>query len=109
VALILFKNMKSYRILFFLFASAVLISCVDKVADLNEGEYLTGTVKYVSLEGCFWAIYGDNNKHYDPINLPKEFHSEGKRIKFIFKERNDLASTHMWGTIIELVEVSEIK
>lgn len=102
-------NMKSLRILFFLFASTMLLSCVDKVAESSRGENLSGTVKYVSLEGGFWAIYGDNNKHYDPINLPKEFHSEGKRIKFIFKERNDLASFHMWGTIIELIEVSEIK
>jgi hypothetical protein len=81
--------------LFTLITALLLLSCVDKVADFAEGEYLTGTVKYVSLGGGFWAIYGDNNKHYDPINLPKEFCSEGKRIKFVFNERNDLASTHM--------------
>lgn len=101
--------MKSYRIIFFLFASVLLLSCVDRVADSSVGVYVKGTVKYVSLEGGFWAIYGDDGKHYDPLNLPKEYQSEGKRIKFTFKERNDLASFHMWGTIIEIIEINELK
>ena len=85
------------------------MSCSDRIIDLSEGEHLTGTVKYVSLEGGFWAIYGDDNKHYDPINLPVEFQIEGKRIEFNYKVRNDLASIHMWGIIIEVKDVKELK
>ncbi|KAF0152616.1 MAG: hypothetical protein FD143_932 [Ignavibacteria bacterium] len=92
--------MKFRIVLLVLIISALLLACVDRVAAFFEMEYLTGTVKYVSLEGGFWAIYGDNNKNYDPLNLQKEFCSEGKRIQFTFRERNDLVSFHMLEIIM---------
>lgn len=101
--------MKNHNLILSIIVAIFLLSCSDRILDNSEREYYTGTVKYVSLEGGFWAIYGDNNKHYDPINLPKEFWIEGKRIQFSFRERNDLASFHMWGVIIELIEIKEIK
>ncbi|RJQ61243.1 MAG: hypothetical protein C4517_09070 [Stygiobacter sp.] len=99
--------MKSYRILFFLFASVLLVllsNCVD-----NNFDMTTGTVKRIELEGGFWGIVSDDNQNYDPINLPQIYQVDGKRVKFSFKERKDLASIHMWGTIIEIIEINELK
>lgn len=65
-----------------------------------------GTVKYISLEGGFYGIITGKNEHLDPINLPKEFQVDGKRVIFSYKERKDLASFHMWGIIIEILDIN---
>jgi len=67
-----------------------------------------GTVVYVNLEGGFYGIIADNGKHYDPINLPSHFRRDGLRVWFKGKIRDDLGSFHMWGTIIELIEIKRI-
>jgi len=42
--------------LFSLTTLILLLSYVDKVSNFIKAECLFGTVKYVSLEGGFWAI-----------------------------------------------------
>ena len=68
----------------------------------------TGTVTYIDLEGGFYGIIGDNQENYDPINLPDEFQQEGLKISFTAKYRDDLANFHMWGRIIEILQIEEI-
>ena len=68
----------------------------------------TGTIQFVALEGGFYGILADDGHHYDPINLDQELQVDGLRIRFTAQERKDLASFHMWGDIIELVEVEKI-
>ena len=68
----------------------------------------SGTVTYIDLEGGFYGIIGDNQENYDPINLPDEFQQEGLRITFTAKYRDDLASIHMWGRIIEILQIQAI-
>jgi hypothetical protein len=65
----------------------------------------TGTVKYVDLEGGFYGIVSDDGKQYDPINLEQTYHEDGLRVRFQAKIRQDMASIHMWGTIIELTRI----
>jgi len=68
----------------------------------------TGTVRFITLEGGFYGIVADDGLHYDPINLGRELHEDGIRIRFKAEKRKDLASVHMWGDIIEIVEVARI-
>lgn len=89
------------KITFLIIIVLLFVGCSDD----NKTEYISGTIKYVSLEGGFWGIVSDDNKNYDPINLPDDFKVDGKRIVFSFIERNDLVSFYMWGTIIELKEI----
>jgi len=69
----------------------------------------TGTVKFVDLEGGFYGIVGDDGKQYDPINLGQTYQKDGLRIRFRAKIRQDIASIHMWGTIIELTKIETLK
>ena len=69
----------------------------------------TGTVKYVDLEGGFYGIVGDDDKQYDPMNLPQEFQRDGLRVRFQAKIRQDIASIHMWGKIIEITRIEILK
>ena len=68
----------------------------------------SGTVTYIDLEGGFYGIIGDNQENYDPINRPDEFQQEGLRITCTAKYRDDLASIHMWGRIIEILQIQAI-
>lgn len=64
---------------------------------------VTGTVKFNDLEGGFWGITADDNKNYDPVNLPIELQKDGLRAEFKLKIAENQAGTHMWGTIVEVV------
>jgi len=68
----------------------------------------TGTVVFLSLEGGFYGIKGDDGRNYDPMNLPVEFREDGLRIRFEGKELTDRASFHMWGRIIEIKHVEKL-
>jgi len=68
---------------------------------------MTGTVTFVELEGGFYGIIGDDHEKYDPIHLPVDFQKDGLRVKFTARFRNDMASIHMWGKIIEIIRIED--
>ena len=101
------ENMKTFlKIFLFPLLIICLIQCSSTESELN---YSTGTVKYIALEGGFYGINSDKGENFDPLNLPKEYQVDGKRISFSYKVRDDLASFHMWGVIIEIIEIQELK
>ena len=95
------KHLKKNIFLLFIFFT-LSISCSSLE---SEVKVTTGTVKYISLEGGFYGITTDDNKNLDPLNLSKEFQVDGKRISIKYVEKKDMASFHMWGTIVEIIEV----
>jgi hypothetical protein len=70
---------------------------------------MTGTVRYVGLEGGFYGIIGDNGEHYDAHNLPRAYRVNGLRVWFRFRRRTDVGCIHMWGKIIELTEIGMLR
>ena len=64
-----------------------------------------GEIVFLDFEGGFYGIIGNNDKHYDPINLPKEFQEEGLKV-FVVARIRELASFHMWGVIIEIQHIN---
>ena len=68
----------------------------------------TGTVTWVPLEGGFYGIIGDDGTQYDPLNLPEEYAVDGFRIGFTAIEEQNVASIHMWGTIITITGTTPI-
>ena len=72
-----------------------------------------GTVKYLSFEGGFYGIVGDDGKHYDPLNLPQEFKQDGLRVWFKAERgqaimTDNIATFHMWGYIVRLVSIEKL-
>lgn len=65
-----------------------------------------GTVVFVDIEGGFYGILGEQERRFDPINLPAEFRHDGLRVRFDYKPRPDLVSFRMWGEIIEIVRIA---
>jgi inhibitor of cysteine peptidase len=85
------------------------LGCADNdTHDDNEIVEATGTVTYLSFEGGFYGIVAGDEEHYDPINLSEEFCEDGLQVWFRARIRDDLASFHMWGRIVELLEIREL-
>jgi hypothetical protein len=66
-----------------------------------------GTVKYLSFEGGFYGIVGDDGKNYDPINMPQEFKVDGLRVQFTANLTHYL-SFHMWGYVVKLFSIEKL-
>ena len=67
---------------------------------------VTGTVRYVTLEGGFWAVRGDDGVTYDPMNgLAPEFRRENLRVTLVVKVRTDMGGIHMVGPIVEVLSI----
>jgi hypothetical protein len=71
--------------------------------------HVNGTVRFITVEGGFWAVRGDDNVTYDPIGgLAPAFQVEGLRVRLDAKRRDDMASVHMAGPIVEIISISRL-
>jgi hypothetical protein len=66
-----------------------------------------GTVRYLSFEGGFYGIVGDDGNNYDPINIPHEFKVDGLRVQFT-ANLTDYVSFHMWGYVVKLFSIEKL-
>ncbi len=69
----------------------------------------TGTVVFVELEGGFYGIVADDGARYEPLNLPAEFQQDGLRVRFRARVLKDVASVHMWGRPVELLQIEALE
>jgi hypothetical protein len=74
----------------------------------DENMSLTGTVVFLSFEGGFYGIKGDDGRNYDPTNLPEDCRKDGLRVRFEAKQLTNQASFHMWGVIVEVVHIQKL-
>ncbi len=72
-------------------------------------QMITGTVRYVGLEGGFYELVADDGEKYDPLNLPTEYKKDGLRVKFQIKEKKDVVGFHMRGKIVEVVTIERLE
>ena len=80
----------------------------NKFSETNTIISEASTIKFVDLEGGFYAIISNDGMRYDPINLPDEFKVEGLRVSFEGKLRNDMHSFHMWGKLVEIIKIKKL-
>ena len=83
----------------------ILIKVGTYVYYMNEPIHTTGTVKYMDFEGGFYGIIADDDSHYDPMNLPEGFKIDGLRVIFSAIIKRGFSSIHMWGLIIEIIDI----
>ena len=67
---------------------------------------IQGTVVHKNIEGGFFAIDDDDGRKYNPINLSESFRRDGLKVKVTARLRVDAMSIHMYGAIIEVVEIA---
>lgn len=69
---------------------------------------VTGTVRHIDVEGGFYGLVDDDGTKWDPVNLPKDFRKDGVRVRVRAEELKNRVSTHMWGTLIRIVEIRRL-
>ena len=92
----------------FLLGAFLFIAGCQSISGYGEFRTLTATVRHSDLEGGFFYLHGDDGADYDPINLSAEWKVDGKRVNVKLKVRDDLSNTHMFGIIVEIVEISAL-
>ncbi len=68
----------------------------------------TGLVSFIELEGGFWGIITDNGMRLDPMDsLPASYRKNDLKVWIKYRVLPDQGSYHMWGKMIELLEIRE--
>lgn len=99
--------MKRYFKIFSLLLILLLAGGCDVLTSDSDGiEYAEGTVYYIGLEGGFYGIIATDDRKFDPLNLPEEFRADSLKVSFLYKYADSQVSYHMWGSIIEIVEIN---
>lgn len=65
-------------------------------------------MRYLSFEGGFYGILGDNGKNYLPDKLTEEFQIDGLKIYFE-GTITDLTTTVQWGRTINLTKIQKME
>jgi len=69
---------------------------------------VTGTVRYIDLEGGFYGFVTDDGKKLDLVNLPAEFQKDGVRLQARVEEVPDHVSLRMWGRPVRIIEFKRL-
>ena len=73
-----------------------------------DGLIITGTVKFVEIEGGFYGILGDDGEKYNPVNLAPDYRVDGMRVKAGISIQKDAVSIQMWGTLIRINQIQAL-
>jgi hypothetical protein len=69
---------------------------------------IEGNVRYLNLEGGFWGIAGIDGNNYLPVNLDKEYKTDGIYVRIRAQVLRDQANAQLWGTPIKIVSIKVI-
>ncbi|MBT8229590.1 MAG: hypothetical protein KJO50_04975 [Bacteroidia bacterium] len=64
---------------------------------------IRGTAKYFNLEGGFWGIVGDDNNNYQPIQMPEQLKTQGRKLECTIEILQDVFTIAMWGTPCKVI------
>ena len=66
---------------------------------------LRGHIAWLDLEGGFWALRGDDQVTYEPLNLPADFRQDGLRVRATVRIRRDVGTYRMVGPVVEVLSI----
>lgn len=69
---------------------------------------IVGKIIFKDFEGGFFAIAGNDGGEYDPLNLPDDFKEDGLSVKVLAVKKPGVMTSHMYGTVIELLKISKL-
>ena len=64
---------------------------------------VNATVQHFDFEGGFWALRGDDETTYVPLDFPPDFRKDGLRVHAVLGRRDDMASSYMAGPLVDIV------
>jgi len=69
------------------------------------GTAFQGRIVFNDFEGGFYGILTREGKRLDPLHLPQELKREGLRVRGRYRLKEGLATTHMWGRPVGILEI----
>ena len=66
-------------------------------------KHIQGTAKYISLEGGFWGIVGNDNINYQPVSMPEQLKANGRKVECTIETLDDAFTIAMWGTPCQII------
>jgi hypothetical protein len=63
------------------------------------------TVQYLTIEGGFWALRGDDGVTYDPRTFPPDYRKMGLRVHASLNRLEDITGIHQVGPIVDVVQL----
>jgi hypothetical protein len=70
---------------------------------------IKGTLRFISMEGGFYGVFGDDGQRYDPLNLASAFQVDGLRVRIRAHIEKGAATTRMWGKIIRILKIKKLE
>jgi len=87
----------------------VFCSACGLITQGRETQDITATIRFIPIEGGFYALRGDDSVTYDPTNLPKLFQVDGLRVESRVQVRNDLVGIHAVGPIVDVLQIKTLQ
>ena len=78
----------------------------DRVTTPGLRFAVDGIVRYVDLEGGFYAIETSAGRRLDPVNLPMEYRQDRLAVRVTGSVLPGVVSIHMYGEIFEIADIS---
>jgi hypothetical protein len=72
-------------------------------------QFISGTIKYIDLEGGFYGIIAEDGTRFNPENLPEKFRSDGLRVRFNGTPDRKGVSIQMWGMMFRINKIEILK
>ncbi len=66
---------------------------------------MTGTIKFIDIEGGFYGFLADNGERYFPVNLDQQYKVNNMKVRIEGKIRKNVMTTVMWGTPLEILKI----
>ena len=108
-------RMRAAFFLLALFSFAIVLSCAKSNSAWIEltpepsisspAFHLVGAVQFVHVEGGVFVIRDAEGTQYTPINLPDSFKVDKMAVEAEARRRDDLTSTTMVGSLVELLRI----
>ena len=91
----------------------VKIKKVNKQTDPQSSDkkqpWQYATVTFLNLEGGFFGLITEQGDKLLPMNLSKEFHLHGAKIKFKGAPKKDVLTIQQWGVPFEISAIEIIE
>jgi hypothetical protein len=66
---------------------------------------VSGTVRFIGIEGGCWVIRVNESLQYQPVGLPDAFRVDGVDVRALLTLEDDMASICMTGRIAQVLEI----
>ena len=75
---------------------------------VNEQVKFTGRVRFMTIEGGFYALYADDGRVFTPSNLAKKYQQDGLLVEVTGQILTDMMSYQQHGKMLQVTSITII-